>query len=508
MQLYAPLRCLLLPDAEPLYLDPRGDPDPAAVCRSAWYHPGARYQYHDAVELWSGLIAAGCDLGASDCSAPLCAAAYRAAAQEDARCRPADDQLLPTLPHMVSYWAARLDKKLGDPTCNISCVGATLPAAPTCSDAGWVRPDQGAALTNGWAEVTQNKGWECAANIDYVLSDGLRDNPLWYEGSGLTQSSSRKAVQAWLYYRAQLVGDGEAGGCELPCGDLTSLGLPFDPGPGRPIPGMGRKAGLPVCKAHRHKAGAGVQECGAAAPYLNLKTFGCSAHVEDWSPGCCDTRSCAPDAPPLPAWDDLQLIIWDPRDPQSDAKFALEQFEQSCSEVEAARAAVEEDVGHPSAGPSPAPHCLLCKVDSLGKLMEILVVLGAVGVVLVLGLRGRSASGAPGGEPALKRDPEEDAEQPAAAVRATDPTARCPVTCSPGPGTQRSAFCAGSEAFPWLRAGGAERAAARRRRCTRCGRLPSGRHDVGARRQPLRRPLLRGRQRLGGHHRLLLRLWH
>lgn len=502
MQLYAPLRCLLLPDAEPLYLDPRGDPDPGAVCRSAWYHPGAQHRHHDAVELWSGLIAAGCDLGESDCSAPLCAAAYRAAQEEDARCRPADDQLLPTLPHMVSYWAARWGMELGDPTCNISCVGATFPAAPTCSDAGWVRPDQGAALTNGWAEVTQNKGWECAANIDYVLSDGLRDNPLWYEGSGLTQSSSRKAVQAWLYYRAQLVGDGEAGGCELPCGDLTSLGLPFDPGPGRPIPGMGRKAGLPVCKAHRHKAGAGVQECGAAAPYLNLKTFGCSAHVEDWSPGCCDTRSCAPDAPPLPAWDDLQLIIWDPRDPQSDAKFALEQFEQSCSEVEAARAAVEEDVGHPSAGPSPAPHCLLC------KLMEILVVLGAVGVVLVLGLRGRSASGAPGGEPALKRDPEEDAEQPAAAVRATDPTARCPVTCSPGPGTQRSAFCAGSEAFPWLRAGGAERAAARRRRCTRCGRLPSGRHDVGARRQPLRRPLLRGRQRLGGHHRLLLRLWH
>ena len=60
---------------------------------------------------------------------------------------------------------------------------------------------------------------------------------------------------------------------------------------------------------------------------------------------------------------------------------------------------------------------------------EILVVLGAVGVVLVLGLRGRSASGAPGGESALKREPEEDAEQPAAAVRPADPTSRCSVTC-------------------------------------------------------------------------------
>ena len=47
-----------------------------------------------------------------------------------------------------------------------------------------------------------------------------------YQGSGLTPRSDPRAVQAWLHH----LGPGKDGGCDrLPCGDLTSLALSFDP---------------------------------------------------------------------------------------------------------------------------------------------------------------------------------------------------------------------------------------------------------------------------------------
>lgn len=47
-----------------------------------------------------------------------------------------------------------------------------------------------------------------------------------YEGSGLTPHSDQRAMQAWLHH----LGPGNDGGCDrLPCGDLDSLALAFDP---------------------------------------------------------------------------------------------------------------------------------------------------------------------------------------------------------------------------------------------------------------------------------------
>jgi hypothetical protein len=64
----------------------------------------------------------------------------------------------------------------------------------------------------------------CTKNIDWVFSDGLLYHPSWYEGSGLTLDSDRRAVQAWLHH----LGGHDAGSCERPCGDLTLLNLQFD----------------------------------------------------------------------------------------------------------------------------------------------------------------------------------------------------------------------------------------------------------------------------------------
>ena len=66
---------------------------------------------------------------------------------------------------------------------------------------------------------------ECAASIDWVFSTGLSQHPDWYSGSGLSPTSDRRAVQAWLYH----LGNGPAaGGCLRPCGDLAPLQLPFE----------------------------------------------------------------------------------------------------------------------------------------------------------------------------------------------------------------------------------------------------------------------------------------
>eukprot|EP01043_Picozoa_sp_COSAG02_P008634 COSAG02_NODE_280_length_25797_cov_66.644447_13_plen_744_part_00 len=60
----------------------------------------------------------------------------------------------------------------------------------------------------------------CSANIDWAISSGLIDHPEWYANSGLTPSSPRSAMQAWLFQF-------ESTECQLPC-DILSLNLSFD----------------------------------------------------------------------------------------------------------------------------------------------------------------------------------------------------------------------------------------------------------------------------------------
>jgi hypothetical protein len=105
--------------------------------------------------------------------------------------------------------------------CGIDMIHTCTPgdaAAVMCSD---IDQDAVLAAANGGVDA-------CNKNIDWVIIHGLVEHPEWYDTSGLTATSDRRAVQAWLFH----LGDGGAGGCMKPC-DLTGLDLPFDPGPGR-----------------------------------------------------------------------------------------------------------------------------------------------------------------------------------------------------------------------------------------------------------------------------------
>lgn len=90
-------------------------------------------------------------------------------------------------------------------------------------------PGPGTALTcsDAAADLAANPQDSCNQNIDWVVSHGLFEHPDWYTGSGLSPTSDRRAIQAWLFHKG-------TGGCMLPCGDIASLNLPFNPGPGRP----------------------------------------------------------------------------------------------------------------------------------------------------------------------------------------------------------------------------------------------------------------------------------
>lgn len=97
------------------------------------------------------------------------------------------------------------------------------------SDMHCVRPcgvDMAEVCVPQDADATSNCGAAsptCAKNVQWMRTDGLVNNPQWYDGSGLTPKSSPEAMQAWLYH----LGSPNDGGCSLPC-NVLSLNLPFD----------------------------------------------------------------------------------------------------------------------------------------------------------------------------------------------------------------------------------------------------------------------------------------
>ena len=80
------------------------------------------------------------------------------------------------------------------------------------------------ACSTSWQITMDAADTHCSETIQWVLSTDLALRPARYALSGLTPSSDRRAVQAWLHH----LGGEPSGDCKLPCG-LAELDLPFDP---------------------------------------------------------------------------------------------------------------------------------------------------------------------------------------------------------------------------------------------------------------------------------------